>query len=186
VLFPNVVGALRESGLDPATELIPVSPASHFCMGGVVADLDGASSVPGLYVVGETACTGLHGANRLASNSLTECFVQGKRAALAGLDEPRLPVAPADPPPATGIEPPSRETREALWRHAGLTRDAAGLAELATDPHPLAQIVAACAMLREESRGAHFRTDFPETDPTLDGHHAVVRDGGSPAFEPWT
>jgi L-aspartate oxidase len=186
LMFPNVVGALRESGLDPATELVPVSPASHFCMGGVVADLDGASSVPGLYVVGETACTGLHGANRLASNSLTECFVQGKRAALAGLDEPRLPVAPADPPPATRIEPPSRETREALWRHAGLTRDAAGLAELATDPHPLAQIVAACAMLREESRGAHFRTDFPETDPTLDGHHAVVRDGGSPAFEPWT
>ena len=106
MLFPNVVGALRESGLDPATELIPVSPASHFCMGGVVADLDGASSVPGLYVVGETACTGLHGANRLASNSLTECFVQGKRAALAGLDEPRLPVAPADPPLAGPIAPP--------------------------------------------------------------------------------
>jgi L-aspartate oxidase len=186
LLFPNVVGALRESGLDPATELVPVAPASHFCMGGVVADLDGASSVPGLYVVGETACTGLHGANRLASNSLTECFVQGKRAALAGLDEPRLPVAPADPPAATPIAAPSRATRDALWRHAGLTRDAAGLAELATDEHPLAQIVAACGMLRTESRGAHVRSDFPEIDPALDGHHAVVRNGGPPAFEPWT
>ncbi len=186
MLFPNIVGALRESGLDPATELIPVSPASHFCMGGVVADLDGASSVPGLYVVGETACTGLHGANRLASNSLTECFVQGKRAALTGLDEPRLHVAPADPPLAGPIAPPAQSTRAALWRHAGLTRDAAGLAELAGDPHPLAQLVAACALLRQESRGAHVRSDFPETDPALDGHHAVVRNGGAPVFEPWT
>jgi L-aspartate oxidase len=186
LLFPNVVGALRESGLDPATELIPVSPASHFCMGGVVADLDGASTVPGLYVVGETACTGLHGANRLASNSLTECFVQGKRAALAGLDEPRFPVAPADPPAAGPIAPPAQTTREALWRDAGLTRDRAGLQRLLDDPHPLARLVAACAMLRTESRGAHFRSDFPETDPALDDHHAVVRDGGAPAFESWT
>jgi L-aspartate oxidase len=184
-LFPNIVGALRESGLDPATELVPVSPASHYCMGGVVADLDGASSVGGLYVVGETACTGLHGANRLASNSLTECFVQGKRAALAGLDEPRLPIAPDDPPPATPVTAPAQSTREALWRHAGLTRDRDGLAALATDPHPLAQLVAACAMLREESRGAHFRSDFPSTDPALDGHHAVVRGTESPAFESW-
>jgi L-aspartate oxidase len=186
VLFPNVVGALRESGLDPATELIPVSPASHFCMGGVVADLDGASSVPGLYVVGETACTGLHGANRLASNSLTECFVQGKRAALAGLDEPRLPVAPGNPPPADPIEAPARATREALWRDAGFTRDRAGLERLLDDPHPLARMVGACGLLRTESRGAHFRNDFPETDPALDGHHAVIRDGGAPEFEPWT
>jgi L-aspartate oxidase len=185
-LFPNVVGALRDSGLDPATELVPVSPASHYCMGGVVADLDGASSVPGLYVVGETACTGLHGANRLASNSLTECFVQGKRAALAGLDEPRLPVAPEGPPAAGPIAAPEQSTREALWRHAGLTRDAAGLAALAEDPHPLARLVAACAMLRRESRGAHFRSDFPRIDSALDGHHAVVRDGESPTFEPWT
>jgi L-aspartate oxidase len=186
LLFPNIVGALRESGLDPATELVPVAPASHFCMGGVVADLDGASSVPGLYVVGETACTGLHGANRLASNSLTECFVQGKRAALTGLDEPRLHVAPSDPPEAAPIAAPTQATRDALWRHAGLIRDAAGLEALASDPHPLAQLVAACAMLRQESRGAHVRSDFPATDPALDGHHAVVRDGGAPVFEPWT
>jgi L-aspartate oxidase len=186
MLFPNIVGALRESGLDPATELIPVSPASHYCMGGVVADLDGASSVPGLYVVGETACTGLHGANRLASNSLTECFVQGKRAALAGLHEPALPLVSNKPPVAAAIAPPEKATRNALWRYAGLTRDAAGLSILAGDPHPLARLVAACGTLREESRGAHFRSDFPGTDPALEGHHAVVRDGGAPEFEPWT
>lgn len=185
LLFPNVVGALRESGVDPATALVPVSPASHYCMGGVVADLDGASSVPGLYVVGETACTGLHGANRLASNSLTECFVLGKRAALAGLAEPRLPVAPAEPPAAEPLAAPSPATREALWRHAGLTRERAGLEALLDDPHPLARLVAACALLREESRGAHFRSDFPDLDPALDGQHAVVRDGAQPAFEPW-
>jgi L-aspartate oxidase len=186
MLFPNVVGALRESGLDPVTELIPVSPASHYCMGGVVADLDGASSVPGLYVVGETACTGLHGANRLASNSLTECFVQGKRAALAGLDEPRLPLAPEDPPAAAPITPPAQATREALWRDAGLTRERAGLERLLDDPHPLARMVAACALLRRESRGAHFRSDHPALDPALDGHHAVVHGGREPAFESWT
>jgi L-aspartate oxidase len=186
LLFPNVVGALRESGLDPATELVPVSPASHFFMGGVVADLDGASTVPGLYVVGETACTGLHGANRLASNSLTECFVQGKRAALAGLDEPRFPVAPADAPAAAPIEPPSRETREALWHHAGLARDREGLEALRDDPHPLARLVAACGLLRTESRGAHFRADHPEMNAKFDGHHAVIRDGEPPVFELWT
>jgi L-aspartate oxidase len=186
MLFPNVVGALRDSGVDPATELIPVSPASHYCMGGVVADLDGASTVPGLYVVGETACTGLHGANRLASNSLTECFVQGKRAALAGLDEPRPSPEGARPPAAAPIEAPTQATREALWRDAGMSRERAGLQRLRADPHPLARLVAACAMLRQESRGAHFRADFPHTDPGLDDHHAVVRDGETPAFEPWT
>ena len=99
-LFPNVVGALREAGLDPATELVPVAPAAHYGMGGVVADLDGATTVPGLYAVGESACTGLHGANRLASNSLSECFVFGARAALAALSEPRGEAG--EPPAAPG------------------------------------------------------------------------------------
>jgi L-aspartate oxidase len=111
--------------------------------------------------------------------------VLGQRAALAGLNEPRLPVAPADPPADTPITTPTRETREALWRHAGLTRDRAGLSTLLDDPHPLARLVAACALLREESRGAHFRADFPETDRNLDAHHAVVRAGEQAAFESW-
>ena len=105
------------------------------------------------------------------------------RDALAGLAEPRFPVAPENPPTETAIIAPTQETRDNLWRNAGLARDAAGLQLLAADPHPLAQIVAACAMLRQESRGAHFRTDFPDIDPALHGHHAVVRNGGAPAFE---
>src|SRR3954452_15035063 len=83
-LFPNVVNALREAGLEPTRELVPVAPAAHYVMGGTAADLDGRSRVPGLFAIGESACTGLHGANRLASNSLSECFVLGRRAAIAG------------------------------------------------------------------------------------------------------
>jgi L-aspartate oxidase len=183
-LFPNVVGALREAGLDPARELIPVAPAAHYGMGGIVADLDGATSVPGLYAVGESACTGLHGANRLASNSLSECFVFGARSSFAALSEPRTEAD--KPPKAPALEPPSRETRAALWRHAGLVRDRDGLTALAGDPHPLARLIARHALLRAESRGAHMRADFPETDPALDLHHSVTRGGADePAFERW-
>jgi L-aspartate oxidase len=183
-LFPNVVGALREAGLDPARELIPVAPAAHYGMGGIVADLDGATTVPGLYAVGESACTGLHGANRLASNSLSECFVFGARASFAALSEPT--TEPGEPPAAPAIEAPSRETRAALWQHAGLVRDAEGLTMLAGDPHPLARLIARHALLRQESRGAHRRDDFPATDPALDLHHSVTRGGSDePAFERW-
>jgi L-aspartate oxidase len=156
-------------------------------MGGVAADLDGASTVPGLYVVGETACTGLHGANRLASNSLTECFVLGKRAALAGMDEPRYTDAGA-PPKAVKLTAPSDSTRKALWDDAGIFRTPEGLKRLLDDPHPIARLIGASALAREESRGAHFRTDFPELKPQLDGHHAVIRDGAgppTPEFEHW-
>ena len=86
--FPNVVAALREAGLDPATELVPVAPASHYVMGGIITDVEGRWQVDGLYAVGECACTGLDGANRLASNSLSDRFVFGRRAALRALDEP--------------------------------------------------------------------------------------------------
>ena len=92
-LFPNVVGALREAGVDPARELVPVAPAAHYTMGGVVTDLHARSTVAGLYAVGETSCTGLHGANRLASNSLSECFVFGRRAAHSALQEPAATAA---------------------------------------------------------------------------------------------
>jgi L-aspartate oxidase len=183
--FPNVVSALREAGLDPTRELVPVAPAAHYGMGGIVADLDGATTVPGLYAVGESACTGLHGANRLASNSLSECFVFGARASFAALSEPS--GDPGEPPDAPAIEPPSRETRHALWRHAGLVRDADGLKALAGDPYPLARLIARHALLRTETRGAHMRADFPETEPGLDLHHSVTRGGSDePRFERWT
>jgi L-aspartate oxidase len=182
--FPNVVAALREAGLDPATELVPVAPASHYVMGGIVTDLDGRSQVPGLYAVGECACTGLHGANRLASNSLSECFVFGRRAALHALGEPP-PAAVPDPAPEGRVAPaPTRETRRAMWRHAGLERDAAGLRPLLDDPHPLARLVATCALFRAESRGAHARADFPDTDPALDKRHTVL-DRATPQLEQW-
>jgi L-aspartate oxidase len=183
--FPNVVAALREAGLDPTTELVPVAPASHYMMGGIVTDLDGRSGVPGLYAVGECACTGLHGANRLASNSLSECFVFGRRAALRALGEPSPDAASAPPPGEPVAPPPSRETRKAMWRHAGLERDAVGLAPLLDDPHPLARLVARSALFREESRGAHARADFPDSDPALDVRHTVL-DADEPRLEAWT
>ena len=182
-LFPNVVQALTDSGLDPTRELIPVSPAAHYMMGGIVTDLQGRSTLPGLLAVGESACTGLHGANRLASNSLSECFVFGRRAACAALDEPTPPLA--DPPAPDPVEPPSRETREAMWRHAGLVRTPEGLENLRTDPHPLARLIAACALNRQESRGAHRRDDHPATNPDLDLHHGVVTREGTVAYERW-
>ena len=120
--FPNVVEALREAGLDPMLELVPVAPAAHYVMGGIATDLEGRTRVGGLYAVGECACTGLHGANRLASNSLSECFVFGYRAAGPGWRarrRARLGARPAD------VQPPARETREAVWRDAGLERDPA-------------------------------------------------------------
>jgi L-aspartate oxidase len=181
--FPNVVAALREAGLDPATELVPVAPASHYMMGGIVTDLDGRTQVPGLYAVGESACTGLHGANRLASNSLSECFVFGRRAALRALDEPSPTPTTASPPPDVAPAP-TRETRKAMWRHAGLERDAEGLRPLLDDPHPLARLVAQSALFRQESRGAHARADFPDTDPHLDERHTIV-ENGAPRLERW-
>jgi L-aspartate oxidase len=184
--FPNVVAALREAGHDPVAAPVPVAPASHYVMGGIVSDLEGRSTVPGLYAVGECACTGLHGANRLASNSLSECFVFGRRAALAALDDPAPPAEPPPAPSAAPPPPPSRRTRRALWRHAGLERDAAGLAPLLDDPHPLARLVARAALAREESRGAHLRTDFPAPDPGRDGRHSVVSAGGElPRLAEW-
>jgi L-aspartate oxidase len=183
-LFPNVVAALRAAGIDPTRELIPVAPAAHYTMGGIATDLHGRSSLASLYAVGECACTGLHGANRLASNSLSECFVFGRRAALAGLNEPEAPASGAT---AAAGERPLLETssREALWHDAGIERDADGLRRLTDDPHPLVRLVAACALAREESRGAHQRRDFPAPDPALDEHHTVVDASGVPALERW-
>ena len=117
--FPNVFEALRDAGFDPAAEPIPVAPASHYVMGGVATDLNGRSSLPGLYTVGEAACTGLHGANRLASNSLSECFVLGARAAAAALGEPDAPPPPSRPPGASSRPRPRRARRSGASRGRG-------------------------------------------------------------------
>jgi L-aspartate oxidase len=184
--FPNIAAALRRAGLDPASEPVPVAPAAHYTMGGIATDVDGRSSLPGLLAVGECACSGLHGANRLASNSLAECFVFGRRAGVAAAAEPPAPGPPAEPPPGSGPDPvPPPETRSALWRLAGIERSAGPLDELVSDPFPLARLIAACALGRQESRGAHQRTDRPMTDSALDGLHAVVREGSAPSFESW-
>ncbi len=187
-LFPNVVGSLREAGIDPGRERVPVAPAAHYTMGGIVTDLHGRSSVAGLYAVGETSCTGLHGANRLASNSLSECFVFARRAAASALREP-----PAPPPYPGELEAPTElsqpiadaETRAAMWRDAGIERSAEGLERLTQDPHPLARLIARCALERNESRGAHRRVEHPDTDPALERRHVVVGAEGELAWETW-
>ena len=180
--FPTVFASCMSAGIDPAAQPIPVAPAAHYHMGGIASDARGRSSLDGLWVVGECAATGLHGANRLASNSLLEGLVFGARVAedvrgllAAGVQRP---VPPA--PPLATLQPPPRLLREAMSRHAGLERDAAGLTQLleviarveqAGNGEPAllnmtatARLVAAAALARQESRGGHWRGDFPVTD----------------------
>ena len=180
--FPNVVETLAAAGIDPTSETVPVAPAAHYLMGGVATDLDGRTSVAGLYAVGECACTGLHGANRLASNSLSECFVFGARAAVAASESGRDAFI-ADP--GWRFEPPLGDTREAVWRLAGPRRNGPDLERLLADPYALARMIAAGAIERAESRGAHRRTDFPSTDPGLDGLHFVHRAESGIVPERW-
>jgi L-aspartate oxidase len=183
VRFPSVFAMLERAGLDPASEPVPVSPGAHYVMGGIAVDLEGRSSLPGLYAAGECACTGLHGANRLASNSLTECFVFGQRAALAGLEEPA--AAPAPALPGWRFEPPTPATREAVWQLAGPLRERSSLERLLEDPYPLARAIGTTALAREESRGGHRRADFPGTDPELDQTHLIYRPDGSIELQTW-
>jgi L-aspartate oxidase len=181
--FPNVFESLREAGLDPAAEPVPVAPAAHYTMGGIAVDLDGRSSLPGLFAVGECSCTGLHGANRLASNSLSECFVFGGRAARGALEE----TPSNDRPEPTGwrFQPPTDVTRDAVWRLAGPLRSRERLGELRDDPYPLAAAIATCALERAESRGGHLRADRPHIDPALDGIHIVLDADGETRRERW-
>jgi len=189
--FPNIAEACARYGIDIGTDPIPVSPAAHYHMGGIVSDLWGRTSVPSLYALGECACTGLHGANRLASNSLAECLVFASRAAehIGGL--PPNAATPAGHAVAGfhfsyAVDVPAERgaISETMWRSAGVERDAAGL-KLAADslsdwptggapltPQALegrslltaARLIARSALLREESRGSHFRRDFPSRD----------------------
>jgi L-aspartate oxidase len=186
--FPALMQRLAEAGFDPGARPVPVAPAAHYTMGGIVTDLHGATSLAGLYAAGECACTGVHGANRLASNSMLECLVFGRRAALAALGEPPVRtsiefVADSHYPAEAPVTP---DLREALWEDAGLIRNAAGLSRLAESPHLLASLVARSALAREESRGGHFRSDFPDENAELDGHHTVLRPDHEPELEPWS
>ena len=199
--FPTISHACADAGLDLARDPIPVSPAAHYMMGGVETDLAGRTSLPGLFAAGEVACTGVHGANRLASNSLLEGLVFGARAAEAMKAAPQPAAVPAALTGPTVIEgtvpgtvhdtvPSAYEARDLMWRHVGVVRARPGLERAVAQLQAWAGAVAAsrrsrgsdkelrrissivtaglliarAALRREESRGAHFRTDFPSRD----------------------
>ena len=178
--YPTLMATLERAGYDPADEPIPVSPAAHYAIGGIVTDLDGRTTVPGLYAAGECACTGVHGANRLASNSLLECLVFGRRAGIAAIEGPPLVSDTGN-----RSQTPVHDAGDALWRDAGLIRSASGLQHLLDTPSELVQLIARSALARTESRGVHFREDYPAEDPALAGH-LVIKPGAEPELERWS
>ena len=192
--FPGALAACVAHGIDPARTPIPVTCAAHYHMGGIAIDASGHTSLPGLWAVGEVAHTGLHGANRLASNSLLEAVVVGSAAGRALAEGPRrerrIGTRPAVPAPFDASRPEWRRLREILWSAMGPVRRDAGLADallqlerlestLAPAQRPLALRVALAqsmiraARARHESRGAHWRADYPNRDRRRDGADAL-------------
>jgi L-aspartate oxidase len=202
--FPSITAACREIGIDPAVDRIPVAPAEHYACGGIPADLDGVTGLPGFYAVGEVTCTGVHGANRLASNSLTESVVAGTRVGrdLAWeLPERVEPDLMHDHAVVGALIDPNRirEARAVMSRHVGVIRDEMSLATAAgalgaiardlpmttapsrrsregTNVLTVAAAVVAAAQQRTESRGCHRRTDFPAPDDRWLTHLDVTLD----------
>jgi L-aspartate oxidase len=200
--FPTIASRCRELGVDITRDLVPVAPAAHYLMGGIATDLTGRTSVPGLYACGECACCGIHGANRLASNSLLEGLVYGDRCADGILAEPGpAPVGPTYCPPPLdpsldgGLRP---ELQDIMWRSVGIIRSAAPLEEArralsALQPPPardssqgalevgnmrlVGMLMAAAAFARTESRGAHYRSDYPERRDDVWRKHIVLERG---------
>jgi L-aspartate oxidase len=192
--FFTVMAACREAGIDPRTDLIPVAPAAHYFIGGVQTDLDGRSSVPRLYAIGECSNTGVHGANRLAGNSLAEALVFGRRAAraIAGQRAGKLKSLPDAPPlqsSEVSLEEGWERVRSATTAALGIERRSTELAAVAGDLEEIAilplgpdlaamemragaimtRLIARAALLRPESRGVHYRTDFPQPHPEWGG-----------------
>ncbi|MFL1427834.1 MULTISPECIES: L-aspartate oxidase [unclassified Nocardiopsis] len=212
--FPTILASCRENGIDPPAEPIPVAPAAHYASGGVEVDIDGRTGVPGLWAVGEVARTGVHGANRLASNSLLEGLVFAERIAARLAAEPRpLPTGGVPAPQVTTLPDPAviAPMRALMSRHAGVLRTGEGLAELvaeldaltaaadpvtpdtaaweAADLLTVARLVAAAAAHRTESRGAHQRADHTGPRPRWRVRPVIVRlEGNTPVAtdEPWT
>ena len=206
--FPTITAACREAGIDPARERIPVAPAAHYVCGGIHADLDGRTAMPGLFAVGEVACTGVHGANRLASNSLTEGVVAGTRVGrdLAWELPERVEVEPIDVARSGLVDPALRAVvRSTMSRHVGVMRQPEGLdaarqalAEVAADvdrgviPNrdawestnllTVAVAVVEAAATRTESRGCHRRTDWPEPRDIWLTHLNVTLDAAGAAL----
>jgi L-aspartate oxidase len=192
--FPSVWRESVQSGIDPRSAALPVTPAEHYFMGGIATDSSGRTSLPGLWAVGEVAGTGLHGANRLASNSLLEAMVLGAAASRSVLasDLPRAAFARLEvPADALRVQHASDNTwtraiRALMWERVGLVRDAHGLAAAIAELERLqmrdrqtecsfaernlllvARLIATAALSRQESRGAHWRADCPQAKPEL-------------------